>query len=141
MWTCAHNQAFQRSRDRFKRSLDTISRNVSHVTEVMCRWADTILIPTDNTYAGVKAQLGTYAPFFDRCIGALDGTHIKVTVNKQAKLDYINRKGHVAINVCAIVDMDGRFTYVSAEMVGSMHDMVVLRDCWAEENFPQSPAG
>ena len=65
----------------------------------------------------------------------MDGTHIKVTVNKLAKLDYINRKWDVTINVCAIVDMDGRFTYVGAEMVGSVHDMAVLSDCWAEENF------
>ena len=44
--TCAHNQAFRRSRDRFKRSLDTISRKVAHVTEVICKWADAILVPT-----------------------------------------------------------------------------------------------
>jgi len=86
-------------------------------------------------------NLARYAPFFDGCIGALDGTHVKVTVNKQAKTDYINRKGDVTINVCAIIDMDGRFTYVDAGMAESVHDMAVLRDCWAEENFPQSPAG
>ena len=67
MWTCAHNGATRRRRDRLERSLDTVSRKVTHVAEVMCRWVDTILIPTDNTYAGVKAQLGTYAPFFDGC--------------------------------------------------------------------------
>ena len=99
MWTCAHNQAFRRSRDRFERSLDTVSRKVSHVTEVMCRWADYILVPADSTYAGVKWQLGKYAPLFDRCIGALDGTHVKVKVNKEAKIDHINRKGDVSINV------------------------------------------
>ena len=27
-------------------------------------------------------NLARYAPFFDGCIGALDGTHVKVTVNK-----------------------------------------------------------
>ena len=136
MWTCAHNGATRRRRDRLERSLDTVSRKVTHVADVMCRWADSILVPTNNTYAGVKAQLGTYAPFFDGCIGALDSTHIKVMVNKQAKLDYINRKGDVTINVCAIVDMDGRFTYVGAGMAGLVHDMAILRDCWAEENFP-----
>ena len=99
MWTCAHNQAFRRSRDRFERSLDTVSRKVSHVTEVMCRWAYHILVPADSTYAGVKWQLGTYAPFFDGCIGALDDTHVKVKVNKETKIDHINRKGDVSINV------------------------------------------
>jgi hypothetical protein len=78
----------------------------------MYRWADTVLVPTDSNYAGVNHNLAAYAPFFDGCIRALDGTHIKISVNRQAKADYINRKGDVTINICAIVDMDMRFTFV-----------------------------
>jgi len=121
VWTCAHNQATRRSGDRVERPLDIVNRKVTHVAEVICRWANSILVPTDITYAGVKSQLATYAR-------ALDGTHIKVKVNKQAKVDYINRKGDVTINVCVIVDMDGRFTFIGAGMAGSVHDMAVLRD-------------
>ena len=62
-------------------------------------------------------------------------------MNKQAKVDYINRKGDVTINVCVIVDMDGRFTFIGAGMAGSVHDMAVLRDCWVEPNFPHPPHG
>jgi len=94
----------------------------------MYRWADIVLLPTDSNYAGVNHNLSAYAPFFDGRIGALDGTHAKVVVNRQAKADNINRKGDVTINVCAVVDMDMRFTFVSAEKAGSMHDMSVLRD-------------
>ena len=141
VWTCAHNQALRRSRDRFERSLDTVSRKVTHVAEVICRWADSILVPADSTYVGVKWQLGTYAPFFDGYIGALDGTHVKVKVNKEAKVDHINRKGDVSINVCAIVDMDGRFTYVGAGIARSVHDMSVLKECWEEPNFLHPPHG
>ena len=133
MWTCAHNQTTRRSWDRFKRSLDTVSRKMSHVAEVMCRWAHYVLVPADCSYAGVKWQLGTYAPFFDGCIGALDGTHVKVKVNKEAKIDHINRKGDVTMNVCVIVDMDGRFTYVGVGMAGSVHDMSFLKDCWENQ--------
>ena len=107
----------------------------------MCRWADTILVPTDSNYVGVNYNLARYAPFFDGCIGALDGTHVKVKVNKEAKIDHINRKGDVSINVCAIVDMDGRFTYVSVGMAGLVHDMSVLKQCWEEPNFPHPPHG
>ena len=109
------------------------------MAEVICRWADSILVPTDRSYAGVHAQFLTYAPFFDGCIGALDVTHIKVTVNKEVKLDYINRKRDVTINVCAIVDMDMRFTFVGAEMAGSVHDMAVLRECWRQPTFTHPP--
>ena len=55
VWTCAHNGAARRSRDRFERSLDTISRKVTHVAEIVSRWADSILVPIDSTYAGVQA--------------------------------------------------------------------------------------
>ena len=127
MWSCAHNLATRRSSNEFERSLDTISRKISHVTEVMCWWAHSVLVPADNNYARVNWQLGSYAPFFDGCIGALDGTHVKVRVNKEAKIDYINRKGDVTMNVCAIVDMDGRFIYVGVGMAGSVHNMSVLK--------------
>ena len=80
-------------------------------------------------------------PLFDGCIGALDDTHVKVKVNNEAKIDHINRKGDVTMNVCAIVEMDGRFTYVGVGMVGSVHDMSVLKECWEEPNFLHPPTG
>ena len=55
VWTCAHNGAARRSRDIFEQSLDTVSRKVTHVAEVICIWADSILVPTDRSYAGVHA--------------------------------------------------------------------------------------
>jgi hypothetical protein len=103
--------------------------------------ADYILVPSYSTYAGVKQQLGLYAPFFDGCIEVLDGTHVKLKVNKEAKVDHINRKGDVTMNVCAICNMDGRFTFVGVGMAGSVHDMSVLRECWKEKNFPHPPHG
>jgi len=107
----------------------------------MYRWAQTILVPADRNYPRVSQKLAEYAPWFDGCIGAIDGTHIKVEVNQEAKADFFNRKGETSINVCAIVDMDGRFTYVGAGKAGACHDMAVLRDCQADEWFPHPPAG
>ena len=86
-------------------------------------------MPADRNYARVSHKLAAYAPWFDGCIGAMDGTHIKVEVNREAKTDFFNREGKTKINVCAIVDMDGRFTYVGAEKAGACHDMAVLKDC------------
>jgi hypothetical protein len=60
--------------------------------------------------------------------------HIPIAVNRNAKLDYMNRKETTSINVCAIVDMDMRFTFVGARKVGLVHDMEVLNDC--RENAP-----
>ena len=141
VWTCAHQSASRECKDRFERSLDTVSRKVTALAEVMYRWAQTILVPADRNYPRVSQKLAEYAPWFDGCIGAIDGTHIKVEVNQEAKADFFNRKGETSINVCAIVDMDGRFTYVGAGKAGACHDMAVLRDCQADEWFPHPPAG
>ncbi|XP_039825450.1 putative nuclease HARBI1 [Panicum virgatum] len=88
-----------------------------------------------------QKELAEYAPWFDGCIGAIDGTHIPVEVNQEAKADFINRDGEVSINVCAIVDMHGRFTYVGAGKAGACHDMAVLQDCQADQRFPHPPPG
>ncbi|TVU14089.1 hypothetical protein EJB05_37535 [Eragrostis curvula] len=141
IWTCAHGSAVRECRDRFERSLDTISRKTSKVAEIMFRWAQTILVPADRQYTQVSSELAEYAPWFDGCIGAIDGTHIPVEVNQEAKVDFINRKGEVSINVCAIVDMHGRFTYVGAGKAGACHDMAVLQDCQADQRFPHPPPG
>ena len=89
----------------------------------------------------MSSELAEYAPWFDGCIGAIDGTHIPVEVNQEAKADFINRDGEVSINVCAIVDMHGRFTYVGAGKAGACHDMAVLQDCQADQRFPHPPPG
>jgi hypothetical protein len=86
-------------------------------------------------------KLRPYAPFFDGFIGALDGTHIPAHVCHESRLEHINRKGWPSYNVLGIVDMDMRFTFVGAGMAGSCHDMVVLRSCMGEANYPHPPTG
>ena len=57
------------------------------------------------------------------------------------KADFFNRKGETTINVCAIVDMDGYFTYVGVGKVGACHDMAVLKDYQDDGWFPHPPSG
>ena len=141
IWTCAHQSASRECKDWFERSLDTVSRKIIGVAKVMYRWTSTVLVLADRNYARISQKLTAYAPWFDGCIGAIDGTHIKVEVNREAKADFFNRKGETTINVCAIVDMDGRFTYVGAEKAGACHDMAVLKDYQDDGSFPHPPAG
>lgn len=67
------------------------------VADVMKSFANRILVPKDPTYSEVHEELMPYAPFFDGCIDVLDGMHILVTVNRNAMLDYMNRKGTTSI--------------------------------------------
>lgn len=78
VWACATQQASCQIRDRFERSLDTVSRKMAHVADVMFSFAQTVIAPKDPAYSKVNHRLNQYAPFFDGCIGALDGTHVPV---------------------------------------------------------------
>jgi hypothetical protein len=102
IWTCGHDAAVREAKDRFERSLDTISRKCSLMSQIMNTWSNTIIVPSDPLYNGVHIELQPFAPHFDGCIGAIDGTHIPVEVKRHRKLDHINRKHYASINVCAL---------------------------------------
>lgn len=107
----------------------------------MVSFAHTVLRSKDLNYRTVRHRLTTYSPFFDGCIGALDGTHIHVKVSRDAHDDFTNRKGWTSQNVLAIYDFDMWFTYIGVGMAGAAHDMAVLRKGWETPNFPHSPPG
>ena len=52
--------------------------------------------------------------FFADCIGALDGTHIDVSVHGEPAAPRRNRKGRLSQIVQGAVDFDMRFVYALA---------------------------
>jgi hypothetical protein len=82
-------------------------------------------------------------PHFNDCIGALDGTHIRVSLSSDEQVRYIDKTGIPTQNVLAVCDFDMRFTYVSTGQPGSMHDTSVLYNAIKvdETFFPHSPQG
>ena len=69
-----------------------------------------------------------YFPYFEDCIGALDGTHIAAHIPSSLQPRYRNRKQFISQNVLACCDFDMRFTYLLAGWEGSAHDQRVLQD-------------
>jgi len=65
-------------------------------------------------------------PYFDGCIGALDGTHIPVHVLEASCAAFRNQKGKITQNVLAVCTMDMRFIYMLLE--GSTLDARVFED-------------
>ena len=80
---------------------------------------------------------------FDNCIGAIDGTHVYVTVPTEKVVQYTGRKGISTQNVLAICDFDMRFTFVLAGWLGSVHDMRVFNDALEKfgDKFSHLPKG
>jgi hypothetical protein len=76
-----------------------------------------------------------YTPYFDDCIGALDGTHIAVYVSTTEQARYRNRKGTLSQNVLAVCDFNMQFVYVLPGWEGSAHDGRVLSDAQSRHGF------
>lgn len=61
------------------------------------------------------------------CIGAIDGTHIPITIDGEKAAPYRNRKGTLSQNVIVACDFDLNFTFISCGWEGSATDARVLR--------------
>ncbi|KAL6629318.1 hypothetical protein ACP70R_029083 [Stipagrostis hirtigluma subsp. patula] len=101
--------------------------------------------PLDPDFPTIHPRLrqSRFRPYFNGCIGAIDGTHIPVVVDNDKVAQYICRKGYTSQNVLAVCDFDMRFTFVLAGWPGSVHDMRVFRDATTKytEKFPHPPEG
>jgi hypothetical protein len=69
-----------------------------------------------------------FSPYFQDCIGVLDGTHILAYVVELLRAAYRNRKGQVAQNVLSVSSFDMRFVYVLSGWEGSALDTQVYDD-------------
>ena len=80
---------------------------------------------------------------YQDCIGAIDGTHITVTIPEEDQLRYRGRKGIPTTNVLAACDFDLLFTYVLTGWEGSAHDARIFLDAISNPrlNFPKPPLG
>jgi hypothetical protein len=56
----------------------------------------------------------TFTPYFDGCIGALDGTHMPIHVPEARCAAFYNQKGVLSQNVLAACTFDMQFLYVLA---------------------------
>lgn len=77
-----------------------------------------------------------YWPFFEKCIGALDGTFIPIWVTQADQSPWRDRKKHISQNVLAVCDFDLKYTHVFAGMEGSAPDSTVLNHVLSAGMFP-----
>ena len=63
-----------------------------------------------------------FYPYVMDCLGAIDGTHIRVTIPEEDQSTFRNRKGFLSQNVMAACSFDLKFQYILAGWEGSVHD-------------------
>ncbi|WVZ52286.1 hypothetical protein U9M48_003362, partial [Paspalum notatum var. saurae] len=122
MYMISHNASNQMLQKAFQQSGETIYRKISEVFDI---------VPTP-TQRFVKlprfVQTHTKIAIDSRnCIGAIDGTHIPITIAEDRAPQYRNRKGTLSHNVMVVCDFDLNFTFVSCGWEGSASDAGVLR--------------
>jgi hypothetical protein len=95
--------------------------------------------PRDPTFSNEHDKLKEdhFWPHFKGAIGAIDVSHVKVTVPTDEVINYTCRHGYTSQNVLAICDFDMRFTFVVLGWPGSAHDTWILNHALA--NFPSFP--
>ncbi|XP_072148458.1 uncharacterized protein [Setaria viridis] len=142
---CGAPQSFRQCKNNFHRSLETVSRKFEEVLESIMRLAVDIVRPKDPQFSTIhpKLQEARFWPHFKDCIGAIDGTHIPVTVPLADQPKYIGRHGYPSQNVMAVCDFDMRFTFAVTGWPGSVHDTRVLLDTLLtyRDQFPHPPDG
>jgi hypothetical protein len=73
-----------------------------------------------------------FMPFFQNCIGAIDVTHVPITIAQERAAPFRNRKGTLSQNVMCACNFDLNFTFISCGWEGSASDAGILRSALAE---------
>ncbi|XBH75806.1 hypothetical protein VPH35_102541 [Triticum aestivum] len=122
----------------FYRSGETISRNFNKCLLAVLKLHNLLLkkpepIPEDCTDNNWK--------YFKNCLGALDGTHVKVTVPANLRGRYRSRLADIDTNVLGVCAPDMQFIYILPGWEGSAHDGRVLRDAISRLDGFRVPQG
>ncbi|XP_010474153.1 PREDICTED: uncharacterized protein LOC104753624 [Camelina sativa] len=131
--------------DILRMNQDTVKRKLDDVLGFLLKLAAYIVKPSRGEFTKPSPKLvkdGRYWPFFENCIGALDGTHISVRPPYNSAEAYRGRKSVATINVLAICNFSMRFIFAYVGVPGRAHDTKVLTHCATHEpSFPHPPNG
>ncbi|XP_040379426.1 protein ALP1-like isoform X1 [Oryza brachyantha] len=126
----------------FYQSGETVSRYFNAVLDSLVSISkELIYLRSTETHPKITSSPGRFHPYFEGCIGALDGTHVPVCVPAHMQNRFWGRKSSPTQNVLAAVDFDLRFIYVLAGWEGLAHDSHVLQDALSRPSGLKIPEG
>ncbi|XP_028805159.1 uncharacterized protein LOC114760071 [Neltuma alba] len=82
-----------------------------------------------------------FFPYFKDCLGAIDGTHIRVKVPSVDAPRYRGRKEFPTQNVLAVCTFDLKFTYVLLGWEGTASDSRIIKNALVREDSLKIPEG
>ncbi|KAA0041773.1 retrotransposon protein [Cucumis melo var. makuwa] len=134
----AHDVKNRVIQQEFVRSGETVSRHFNIVLLAVLRLYEELIkrpVPVTSNCNDQRWKC------FENCLGALDGTYIKVNVPAGDRPTFRTRKGEIATNILGVCNTKGDFVYVLAGWEGSAVDSRILRDAISRENGLQVPKG
>nr|XP_043616035.1 protein ALP1-like [Erigeron canadensis] len=138
LYTLAHHKKSRSIGYLFLRSRETVSRQFHQVLLSILKLHHILLkkpVPITEDCQDGKWRC------FQGCLGALDGTLIKVTPPSDEKSRYRTRKGCISTNVLGVCCPNMQFIYVLPGWEGSAHDGRVLRDAISRNQGLRVPLG
>ncbi|CAL5351485.1 unnamed protein product [Camellia sinensis] len=134
----AHHTKNRKIKFNFMRSGQTISKHFNNVLKAVLHLHGLLLKKPETITANCKDDRWSC---FQNCLGALDGTYVKVLAPAIDKPRYRTRKGEIATNVLGVCSQDMQFIYVLPGWEGSASDSRVLRDAVSRPNGLKVPTG
>ncbi|XP_050257153.1 uncharacterized protein LOC126702493 [Quercus robur] len=103
LYVLGHNTRFRCVADRFQHSTETMCRHFRKALRTVHHYAKHLIKPDQNVTGLPKhLQVNKYWPWFERCIGAIDGTHVSARPPKNETQAHRDRKSHITTNVLCV---------------------------------------
>lgn len=138
-----HNERNRVIQERYQHSGETISRHFNNVLRAVKSLSREFLqLPPVSTPLQIL-ESNRFYPYFEDCIGVIDGMRIPAHVPAKDQSRFRNRKGILTQNVLAACTFDLQFIFVYPGWEGSATDSRVLRAVLddPDQNFPPIPEG
>lgn len=141
MYIIGHNQRIREVQELFRYSGETISRYFNSVLNAIVAISlDLFEDPGPGIPREIREDPRFY-PYFQDCVGAVDGIHFPVTVGVDELEPFRNKNGVNSQIVLAACSFDLQFQYVLAGWEGSASDVQVLNSALTRRNKLKVPEG
>jgi hypothetical protein len=129
LYMLSHNSSYEDLQITFHHSNGTFHHHINHffkkVIPVLARHF--LKAPDPNLVHPKIAENPRFFSFFRNYLGAIDDTHIPISISSEKASPFRNRKGTLSINVMVACDFKTNITFVSSGWEGSTTDSRVLR--------------
>lgn len=141
MFIIGHNLRTRAVQELFRYSGETISRHFNNVLNAIMAISLDFFQPPGSDVPPEILEDPRFYPYFQDCVGAVDGIHIPVMVGVDEQGPFRNKNGMLSQNVLAACSFDLKFHYVLAGWEGSASDFQVLNSALTRRNKLQVPEG